>query len=100
MNPFFEGALPFKHPSTTPKALGVYVRDWRGTAIMPRSDRNFSFDLFVPVPRGEELAPGVWYVLPNWNDASEQALPWRPMSPGESVAFTLFNPEALHAAGL
>ena len=85
---------PFKHPSITPAKRGLYVRDWRGTKILPESDRRLSIDLWEPVPVGDILSPGVWYVWPEWNDASEQRLPWRPVTKGERAAFLREHPGA------
>ena len=85
---------PFKHPSTTPAKRGLYVRDWRGTKILPERDRRLSIDLWEPVPVGDILFPGVWYVWPGWNDASEQRLPWRPVTRAERAAFLREHPGA------
>jgi hypothetical protein len=69
-------SLPFRHPSVLPPRRGLYVRDWRGTDVLPASDRALSIDLWEPSD-DPMLAPGCWYVSPGWNDASEQRLPWR-----------------------
>lgn len=80
---------PFKHPSTTPNKRGLYVRDWRGTTVLPEHDRTLSVDLWEPLPVGDVLAPGVWYVWPGWNDASYQQLPWREATEAEKERFLL-----------
>lgn len=87
--------LPFRHPSTTPPKRGLYVRDWRGTKIQPAFERVLAIDLWEPVndPRNI-LHPGVWYVWPGWNDASEQRLPWRKPTRTERAKFLARNPEA------
>ena len=86
---------PFKHPSTTPAKRGLCVRDWRGTDVEPASERCLAIDLWEPIkdPR-DILFPGVWYVWPGWNDASEQRLPWRPATRHERMHFLARNPEA------
>jgi hypothetical protein len=89
-------ARPFKHPSTTPAKRGLYVRDWRGTSILPESDCRLSIDLWEPVRDPKDiLYPGVWYVWPNWNDANEQRLPWRAVTKAERAAFLREHPNAL-----
>jgi crossover junction endodeoxyribonuclease RuvC len=65
--------LPLRHPSTRPSRQGVYVRDWRGTDALPVRDRRLSVDLYC-----SDAEFSGWYVLPDINDATEQALPWRP----------------------
>jgi hypothetical protein len=65
-------------PNTHPTRRGLYERDWTHTDILPIEDRRVSMDFWQPVwnPR-DSLYPGVWYVLPEFNDASRQHLPWR-----------------------
>lgn len=65
-------------PSTHPLRRGLYERDWTNTDILPEEDRCVSMDFWEPVTnRRDILYPGVWYVLPEYNDASRQHLPWR-----------------------
>jgi hypothetical protein len=78
---------PFKHPRTLPKRRGLYVRDWRGTDVLPEHDRRLTMDLWMPVPAGDSLWPGVWYVWPGWNEASEGRLPWREATRAEKATF-------------
>lgn len=81
---------PFKHQSTTPKASGFYIRDWRGTDILPVSDRALSLDRWDMWPSQEErtkYGPGLWFVAPDWNDASYQHLPWREPTESELKYF-------------
>ena len=85
---------PFKHPSTLPKRRGLYVRDWRGTKVLPVQERRLTVDLWEPVPAGDSLWPGVWYVWPGWNDASEERLPWRDATRAEKRTFLSDNPGA------
>ena len=76
-----DAGLPLRHPSVLPPQRDLYVRDWRGTNILPESERTLCVDAWEPVPRrGDILYPGVWYVLPEINDASVQRLPWRPLT--------------------
>lgn len=89
--------LPFKHPSVTPAKRGLYVRDWRGTKIQPASDRQLCIDLWEPLPPGDPMGPGIWYVWPGWNDASETRLPWRAATRSEKARFYAKNPEAREA---
>lgn len=77
----------WKHPSTNPPVRGLYARDWRGTDVLPESDRAVMLDLWEPAPHCPVLKPGVWYVAPRWNDASRQRLPWREASAAELQAF-------------
>jgi hypothetical protein len=87
--------LPFKHPSISPEKRGLYVRDWRGTRVVPVNERRLSIDLWEPAPKPDDiLHPGVWYVWPGWNDATEQRLPWRPVTKAERAAFLRENPNA------
>lgn len=86
--------LPFRHWSLTPPKRGLYVRDWRGTDVLPESERCLSMDLWEPLPPGDEMGPGLWYVWPGWNDASVAALPWRKPMPAEVRRFLADNPEA------
>lgn len=81
---------PFKHPSTTPPERGLYARDWRGTDVLPVSERRVCIDLWEPSD-DPELAPGCWYVTPGWNDATEQRLPWRAPSRAELLLFAMAN---------
>jgi hypothetical protein len=90
-------SMPFKHPSIVPKERGLYVRDWRGSGVLPRQDRALWIDLWEPVDLGDELYPGLWYVFPGVNDASEQALPWRTPTAAELFVFLERNPEAREA---
>lgn len=86
---------PFKHPSTTPAKRGLYVRDWRGTDVEPESERRLAIDLWEPVPDHRDiLFPGVWYVYPGPNDATEQHLPWRKPTRAELAEFLRDNPGA------
>ncbi len=87
--------MAFKHPSVTPKARGLYMRDWRGTDVRPEHERALCVDAWEPVtdPR-DILFPGVWYVFPDLNDASEQRLPWREPTPFELQACLWRHPEA------
>jgi hypothetical protein len=65
-------------PGTHPTRRGLYERDWRGTDILPEEDRRIMLDMWEPVRNPRDiLYPGVWYVLPEYNDASRQHLPWR-----------------------
>jgi len=69
---------PWFPPHTHPTRRGLYERDWRGTDILPEEDRRIMLDEWIPVSNPRDiLYPGVWYVLPNYNDASRQNLPWR-----------------------
>lgn len=65
-------------PETHPRYRGLYERDWTNTDILPVEDRCIRMDFWEPVrnPR-DVLYPGVWYVLPEFNDASRPNLPWR-----------------------
>ena len=86
---------PFKHPSVLPPRRGLYVRDWRGTKVLPVSDRALAIDLWWPEPNPKDiLHPGVWYVYPNVNDASEQRLPWREPTIAERSWWFQRYPEA------
>jgi hypothetical protein len=87
--------VPFKHPSVTPKARGLYLRDWRGTGVLPEHERTLHVDAWEPVtdPR-DILHPGVWYAFPGLNDATEQALPWREPTSFELQACLWKYPEA------
>ena len=79
-----DAGLPLRHPSVLPTQSDLYVRDWRGTNILPESERMLCEDAWEPAPqRGDILDPGVWYVLPAINDASIQRLPWRPLTARE-----------------
>lgn len=89
---------PLKHWSVLPRKRGLYVRDWRGTNVLPEGDRALSIDLWIPVPHGDELAPGIWYVWPGWNDATHQSLPWRAATRAEKTTFLRDNPEAADEA--
>lgn len=86
--------LPLKHPSLTPKKRGLYVRDWRGTDILPASDRVLSVDLWEPIKPPDPMAPGLWFVWPGWNDASRERLPWREATRAEKAEFLRENPLA------
>ena len=85
---------PLKHWSTTPKKRGLYVRDWRGTDVIPESDRRLCIDLWEPLPPGDEMGKGLWYVWPDWNDASRDKLPWREATRAEKATFLRENPRA------
>ena len=75
---------PFKHPSVVPQHRGIYLRDWRGTRVLPETERRLSVDLWEPVEdRADSLYPGVWYFTPGWNDATDQRLPWRELTEKE-----------------
>lgn len=75
---FIREDLPLRHPSVFPLHAGWYVRDWRGTQVLLVEDRTLTVDWWNPVPDARDiLCPGVWYVLPDINDANEQRLPWR-----------------------
>lgn len=82
---FIDTTLALKHPSVLPSNRGLYVRDWRGvTELLNDSDRCLSVDCWEPVRnRRDILHPGVWWVLPGLNDASQDRLPWRPATPRE-----------------
>jgi hypothetical protein len=87
--------LPFKHPSITPKTRGLYLRDWRGTQIQPEHERALHVDAWEPVSAPQDICyPGVWYVFPNINDASEQSLPWREPTHYELQVWFWKHPEA------
>ena len=65
-------------PHAHPTRRGLYERDWRGTDVLPEEDRRITLDFLEPVmnPR-DALYPGIWYVLPEYNEASRESLPWR-----------------------
>jgi len=87
--------LHFKHPNTTPGVRGLYVRDWRGTKIEPAHERTLCVDAWEPVADPKDiLFPGVWYVFPGINDASEQRLPWREAADDEIRACLWRYPDA------
>lgn len=52
---YIDDSLPFKHPSTYPPELGVYVRDWRGIGTLPDHERTLSMDLWHPLPPGDPM---------------------------------------------
>lgn len=85
---------PFKHPSIYPKKDGLYVRDWRGTEILPATERKLHLDMWQNLPKGDIYGPGFWYVWPDWNDASEESLPWREATRAEKYSFYKNNPKA------
>ena len=86
---------PFKHPNVLPPKRGLYVRDWRGTDILPEHERALTIDLWEPAPDpGDILYPGVWYVYPGPNDASRPRLPWREPTITERMAWFKRYPEA------
>ena len=88
-------ALRFRHPSVTPPRKGLYVRDWRGTKVLPEWDRTLCVDLWIPErDQRSILFPGVWYVYPGVNDASVQKLPWRELTLNERLWFYNEQPEA------
>jgi hypothetical protein len=82
-------------PTQVPAREGWYERDHRQCDYPGRRERVISLDQWTPVPIGDSLYPGVWYVrsgpaylwknpitgeskmLDNINDASHQYLPWR-----------------------
>lgn len=81
-------------PTQVPARAGLYERDHRRCAYPDRRERVISLDQWLPVPVGDSLWPGVWYVrgaaywwtnpftgerklMDNINDASHQNLPWR-----------------------
>jgi len=86
---------PWFPGSVVPARRGWYERDHRRCyAYDNPKDRRISLDLWEPVPDGDSLYPGVWYVqeermwfvnvftgeeklLDGINDASHQQLPWR-----------------------
>ncbi len=86
--------LRLKHWSVRPRKRGLYVRDWRGTDVLPETDRRLSIDLWMPLPPGDAMGPGMWYVWPDWNDASRAELPWRKATRAEKAAFLRENPGA------
>ncbi len=92
---------PLKHWNITPKKRGLYVRDWRGTKILPKCERRLTLDLWEPLPPGDEFGPGFWYVwsdmLSGWNDASHDCLPWREATRAEKEAFFRNKPVAKDA---
>lgn len=88
---------PWMPPETPPIRRGLYERDWTNTDILPAEARGVSMDFWEPVRNPRDiLYPGVWYVLPEYNEASRQHLPWRGIErrngPHE-------GPAALSAAG-
>lgn len=88
---------PLRHWSTTPTKTDLYVRDWRGTSVAVR-ELGLHVDKFMVVgDRRSILWPGVWYVQPDWNDASYQRLPWRPITPQERERLCSLCGGSLHA---
>ena len=69
---------PWFPPDTYPARRGLYERDWRQTDILPVEERKIYLDLWEPIDDpSDSLYPGIWFVPPDWNDASRQHLPWR-----------------------
>lgn len=90
---WIDTSLPWRHPPLIPLHAGWYVRDWRGTKITPESERVPAIDLWTPVPDPRDiLHPGVWYVVPDINDAAEQRLPWRVPTARELRIFASLYP--------
>lgn len=94
---------------TTPIRSGRYERDWTNTDILPVEDRRVTMDYFIRVPNpNDSLYPGVWYVLPDFDDASQQHLPWRGIArpptrlnwPGAASSRTVPSHDGLGGADL
>lgn len=65
---------PWYPGSVAPVRSGLYERDYAGTSCA--GDGPIGLDYFqkTDIPR---LAPGIWYITPEYNDAAYQELPWR-----------------------